>query len=636
LGSGILAIVFNSIAYLFVNGAIMVQSKPSLFRSLCCFTSIGLTSSVLLGLGLPSRATAPLNPIIDVGIVQRFGENPERQLRLQATPGDQLTLKFQHQGKPVTQQLPAVALNIHPQPLPTPEVQERVVISVHRSFESAETSANQWRARGVVVEVAQPNRWQVWGSRQRYNTPALRQELLAKLKVQGLTTAYLDQLTRRQRPHVEWQVQGQRFRSDRLEISSTKGQMRVAQWQVPVPAAIRSLFPNPNPDPDGAPSPTPTPATKPLSLSDELFSGKMRLQPNTYGTFTLVNQVPVETYLRGVVPYEIGPQAPNPAVQAQAIIARTYALRNLRRFAIDNYQICADTQCQVYRGLEGSSARIDQAITATTGQVLTYNNELIDALYSSTTGGVTARFEDVWEGAPRPYLRAIIDAVPNQVWNLSQRSLADEQNFRQFISLNKGFNEQTWRHFRWRSFGSFAALNKDFRAFLKQKQSPLLATFQTIQSLRVLERAPSGRVQRLVVQTNVGEVILTKDEILRCFYAPNSLLFYLEAKQDPKTKAVTGYNFVGGGLGHAVGLSQTGSYRLADLGWTPAKILNFYYPGTRLEPLQSSIVFWHDANTQQAEAAQEAPQADAKPSQDDGGWFAWLAPLLRWLGWQKS
>jgi hypothetical protein len=62
----------------------------------------------------------------------------------------------------------------------------------------------------------------------------------------------------------------------------------------------------------------------------------------------------VETYLRGVVPHEIGPECSLWAVEAQTIIARTYALRNLRRFAADDYELCADTHCQVYKGLTGT------------------------------------------------------------------------------------------------------------------------------------------------------------------------------------------------------------------------------------------------------------------------------------------
>jgi len=64
------------------------------------------------------------------------------------------------------------------------------------------------------------------------------------------------------------------------------------------------------------------------------------------------------------------------------------------------YQLCADTQCQVYMGLSGAVPNTD--VAATRGQVLTYQNQLVDALYSSTTGGITAAFSDVWNGADRP------------------------------------------------------------------------------------------------------------------------------------------------------------------------------------------------------------------------------------------
>jgi SpoIID/LytB domain protein len=232
---------------------------------------------------------------------------------------------------------------------------------------------------------------------------------------------------------------------------------------------------------------------------------------------------------------------------------------------------------------------------------LTYNNELVDALYSSTTGGVTAAFEDVWEGDPQPYLQPVIDAVPNRVWDLKRRPLKDENNFRQFISLKQGFNEETWGYFRWRVKSPLKDLNRDLRAFLKQKQSPL-AGFQTIQRLKIEERSPAGRVRTLSVQTNLGTVKLSKDEILRCFQAPNSLLFYLEPIYAADKVTLEGYSFVGGGLGHGVGLSQAGSYRLGDLGWSAPQIVNFYFPRTQLKTLNSSVVLWQDPKGLQAGA----------------------------------
>jgi SpoIID/LytB domain protein len=309
-----------------------------------------------------------------------------------------------------------------------------------------------------------------------------------------------------------------------------------------------------------------------------------------------------------VVPHEIGPGAPVPAIEAQAILARTYALRNLRRFAIDAYQLCADTQCQVYRGLTGTAPVADRAIQVTAGQVLTYQNELVDALYSSTTGGVTAPFSDVWNGPDRPYLRSVVDSVYG-VWDLTQYPLNSEANFRAFIAIDQGFNEDTWRLFRWRYDSSLAEITQDLKGFLGRRQHPMAGLNQVL-NMQVAERASSGRVQAIDIETDIGVVRLEKDEIVRVLAAPRSLLFYVDpiyetaspgsaatapASASPTAApTLTGYRFVGGGWGHGVGLSQTGAYRLGNLGWNHGRILQFYYPGTTLQPISDALTFWRD------------------------------------------
>jgi SpoIID/LytB domain protein len=163
---------------------------------------------------------------------------------------------------------------------------------------------------------------------------------------------------------------------------------------------------------------------------------------------------------------------------------------------------------------------------------------------------------------------------------------------RQFLQQKQGFNEADAKWFRWRYDTSLAELNKDLREYLTQLNSPL-AAFKTIQQLEVVQRSPAGRVQKLRVTTDRGVVELEKDNILIAFYAPASLLFYMDPVYDGQKK-LKGYTFVGGGLGHGVGLSQTGSYHLGKLGWSSDRILSFYYPGTRLQPVNNAIVFWRE------------------------------------------
>lgn len=525
-----------------------------------------LTALCLLGLGLEAQTVKANEDVeLQVGILQRFGEKPDDELTLEATPGDRLTLRFLAGNlQPQTVAVDRVKLEIAMQPLPEPVLEERVILSVHPNFETAEDAAQQWRAKGIETEVAQPERWQVWAKRDVYSTPLLRRLLLQSLQAKGDKSAHIETKVVEKVPRVSWMANGFRFTRAQLEIFAPgKNTIQVSQGKNKRPS--------------------------------RLFVGPLNIQPNAYGNFTLVNRVPLETYLRGVVPNEIGGSAPTAALEAQAVIARTYALRNLRRFAVDGYQLCADVHCQVYYGLSGATPTTDRAIASTKGLVLTYNNELVDALYSSTTGGVTAPFSDVWNGPDRPYLIPVVDAV-GKVWDLSSNNLASEENFRRFISLEKGFNEESWEMFRWRKEASLKVLTDHLRKYLENRKHPL-ANLTTILGMQIVERSPAGRIQKMVVETDKGNLELHKEEVRSALLPPRSTFFYIE----PVTKdnVLWGYAFIGGGFGHGVGLSQTGAYKLAELGKSSAQILKFYYPGTRLVRLNNSIVFWQDPSAEQ-------------------------------------
>ncbi|MGL5197030.1 MAG: SpoIID/LytB domain-containing protein [Chroococcales cyanobacterium] len=523
----------------------------------------GVVVTVLCFWSVPGevvRANQVQNRELEIGVVQRFGSKPTDKLIMKALEGDRLYVHFEGgDGTPQTQEVSELQLEIVMRPLAEPILEERLVLSTHRSFENAEQNAEEWRKKGIEVEIAHPGRWQVWAKREVYGTPLLRRFLLQNLQAEGYETAFLDTAIVEQQPQPSWVFEGFRYNRDRLKISAGSDRIQVSRQKE--------------------------------DRNPMLYPGNLRIQSNAYGSFTLVNKVRIEDYLRGVVPHEIGANAPYPAVEAQAIIARTYVLRNLRRFEIDNYELCASTECQVYKGVGETWERSDRAIVATAGKVLTYNNELIDALYSSTTGGITAPFQDMWDGADRPYLKAVLDSVTN-VWDLSRYSLDNEQNFRRFITLDKGFNEEGWDVFRWREVSSLAQMNKNLKDYLQEKQDPQ-ANFQTIQAVEVVERSNAGRAIAVNVTTDRGSVRLVKDEILRAFWAPLSTFFYLE-RMYGEDKSFKGYVFVGGGFGHGVGLSQSGSHRLARLGWTSDRILKFYYPGTEIQPISEEIIFWRD------------------------------------------
>jgi len=531
-----------------------------------CFCAIALVGENL-------NAAQDNNPIMQMGIIQRFGENPQDKLTLKAAKGDKLSLTFKaSDGKQQIVKAEEVTIEIFQQPLTIPRLQEIVVLSNHRSFENAAASAYRWRAKGIQTEIAQPRRWQVWAKRSVYDSYPLSSLLTYYLKIQGYSLVQTNQKVITQQPLVSWVIGGYRFNRDALDISSDQGV---------------------------------------ITVNKKRYAGTLRLQKNAHLSYTLVNQVPLETYLRGVVPHEIGYKAPYAAVQAQTILARTYALASRHRFVVDNYQLCATTQCQVYRGLEGTSDLADRAIAETKGQVLTFNNKVIDALYSSTTGGMTADYNDLWDGRKRPYLKSVLDSV--KPFDLKKIDLSSEANFKAFMEQKSGFNEEGWDAFRWKADSSMEEIKTTVREFLRLS-GDMDTKFNEIKSLRIVQRSPSGRVLKIEVETDTKTISLEKDEIIDALYAPNSTFFYLQPlTEEPKsndgkprrrkvevpnnpsnpvsTNPIKGYRFIGGGLGHGVGMSQTGSYELGKLGWSYEKILNFYYTGTKLQSLKPEFLW---------------------------------------------
>ncbi|MDX1631592.1 MAG: SpoIID/LytB domain-containing protein [Thermoanaerobaculia bacterium] len=147
-----------------------------------------------------------------------------------------------------------------------------------------------------------------------------------------------------------------------------------------------------------------------IRIGDHGYRGAILLYLNDRGLLNVVNEISLETYVRQVVPREMGPELyPElDALKAQAVAARTYTVRNLGEFLDEGYDICATPRCQVFGGMDAEHPRSDRAVRETEGQVMLWKDRPIDALYSSTCGGYT---EDVSVVFPlkegRPYLRGV-------------------------------------------------------------------------------------------------------------------------------------------------------------------------------------------------------------------------------------
>ena len=125
-------------------------------------------------------------------------------------------------------------------------------------------------------------------------------------------------------------------------------------------------------------------------------------------TLRVINTVPLEAYLYGVIPAEIGSDVPLEAMKAQAVAARTYALKNRDKCRVDGFDLDDTTHCEGYLGVNGETALSNAAVDDTRGQVLTYAGQLIDAPYSTDSGGMTACDTN----GDCPYLQAVRDADP--------------------------------------------------------------------------------------------------------------------------------------------------------------------------------------------------------------------------------
>ena len=468
----------------------------------------------------PVPAPAPLNsaaPVLLVALAARLG--PEASgatngsLELRASSG-QLTLV---DGEGRRLQAPRFSLRWRRVPLAEPLLIRRRVIGPFASHESAEQAARSWREQGVAVTIARPRDWEVWAPPEAGDPPGRSARLV------------------------------ERRESERLvpELTGPEGALRLQG-----PIRIQA--------PGG------------LVWGEGVFSGPFLLLPDAYGSWSLVEQVPLERYLEGVVPHEIGAGSPQAALEAQAVLARTWALSNRGRFRVDGYHLCADTQCQVYSDPRQASAPVRQAIAASRQQLLAFAGQPIHAVYHASNGGIAAGFEEVWQGAPLPYLRAFVDGpaafVARYPLPLAPASLGSLLT----SSAPPGWGADHPRY-RWRRELTAAQL----QAALGN------AAIGTPTRLRVLSRGPSGRVLALEIGGRKGTRVLRLDAIRRSLRQLPSTLFEV-------TPAGPGRWLVrGGGFGHGAGLSQAGAIELARRGWSTRRILEHYYPGTSLVPLQS-------------------------------------------------
>ncbi|WP_297854551.1 SpoIID/LytB domain-containing protein [Meiothermus sp.] len=254
------------------------------------------------------------------------------------------------------------------------------------------------------------------------------------------------------------------------------------------------------------------------------------------GRVLFINRVWLEDYLLGVIPGEVPASFPDAVLQAQAILARTFALYRLNPQGL--YDLCATERCQVYLGRSVETPRHTSAVYATRSLIVSYNQKPITAVYHADSGGYTATSAEVW-GSSVPYLISRPDPYaqsPNSTWSRT--------------------------------------LNPEAVARGLAGQGIQVGTVQSITPLFVSE---SGRPLRLRVVGSSRSVELDGPQSTRL----------LRGLGLPSTRVrFDGWEVFGQGSGHGVGLSQWGARGLALQGWDYRQILGYYYPGTFLSSFE--------------------------------------------------
>lgn len=310
-----------------------------------------------------------------------------------------------------------------------------------------------------------------------------------------------------------------------------------------------------------------------LLIDGSAYRGGVMVTPG----LSIINLVQIDDWLKGVLPSEIGSDAPLEALKAQAVAARSEALFRLKKppHESSGYDFCTGVHCQAYKGKKGENAQCIQAVEETFGYVLLANNDILNAVYSNVCGGITAGAEDVWDSKAIPGLQPVYD-TPSGVGS----DLSSEQAARRFIenpdpqtfcnAANPNYANYAKKYFRWSKTVSAAEIQRS-------------AGVGPISNVEVIERRPSGKVRKLRITGSRGSKVIDKELPIRNALGLWSGLFVVDLEHSGGQ--ITAVKFSGAGNGHGVGLCQHGAREIARRGGSFEKILGHYFRGASLRKI---------------------------------------------------
>jgi stage II sporulation protein D len=300
-----------------------------------------------------------------------------------------------------------------------------------------------------------------------------------------------------------------------------------------------------------------------LRVNGRSYRGLLDILSDSAG-LTVVNRLGLEAYLQGVVSAEMGRRtyAEEQALQAQAVVSRTYAIRNLGRWKARGFDLSAGVSDQVYGGVTAETLEGRAAVQETRGRVLTYNGAPIEAFFYSTCGGRTADGYEVFRGAAQPYLISIADRG---------------ENGSAYCSISP--------RYRWHEEWTDASLRATLERNLPSVAGRRGRSVRQVRDIRVGRRTTSGRVDELVISLGGPEIRVNGPAVRQVLRPLSGELLRSNAFTLSVIGAgerVTHLTADGMGAGHGVGFCQWGAVGRARAGHGYEQILAAYFPGTRV------------------------------------------------------
>lgn len=282
---------------------------------------------------------------------------------------------------------------------------------------------------------------------------------------------------------------------------------------------------------------------KKILVDGKKYRGNVILKINGRKKLAFINELGLEEYICGIMAKEVSPAWSPESLKAQAVVARTFAIKNLGKHGSGGFDLCSITHCQVYGGADSEDDRSNKAVYDTAGEILKYDGRIINTLYHSSCGG---RTEDV-----------------KNVWNDSK-----SENPEYLTGVKCGFCEKD-KWYDWSAAISLKTVGYNLRA----------AGYKAgdVKKIKTVGRTASGRIKEILVEHSKGKLWLRSNRF-RMALNPNVIR---STNFTVKIKKGVSY-FKGHGWGHGVGMCQWGAKGMAEDGWNYKKILRHYYRGAEI------------------------------------------------------